>query len=143
MLAVVSVVGYLQLARLALLGGDKDYTVGGTGTVDGCGSGVFQHIDGFDVGGVQVVQVATGNAVDYVQRVRIARSAQTADVHLEAFACLTVILHNGDTGRLALHGSQCRGGGEFLNVVALHLHRGTGDKFLFLYAIAHNHYVVQ
>ena len=45
-----------DLALLALLGGDEDYTVGGTCTVDGCGRGVLQHVDALDVVGVDAVQ---------------------------------------------------------------------------------------
>ena len=54
--AYETVVGNGDLAFLTLLGGDEDYTVGGTCTVDGGGSGVLQYVDALDVVGVDAVQ---------------------------------------------------------------------------------------
>ena len=72
---------------LALFGGDHDHAVGGTGSPNSRCRSAFQHFDGGNVVGVQVVQtallhhpvdalahagVAYGNTVDYNQRLQAA-----------------------------------------------------------------------
>ena len=52
-----------------LLGGDDDHTVRSTGTVDGGGGSILQHVDGLDVGGVDRVDRTVGqHTIDNEQR---------------------------------------------------------------------------
>ena len=53
----------------ALLGGDDDHTVRSTGTVDGGGGSILQHVDGLDVGGVDRVDRTVGqHTIDNEER---------------------------------------------------------------------------
>ena len=52
-----------------LLGGDDDHTVCSTGTVDGGGGSILQHVNGLDVGGVDRVDRTVGqHTIDNEQR---------------------------------------------------------------------------
>ena len=141
--AEVGIVAHLQLAGLALLGGHDDHTVGGGRTIDGARGGVLQHIDALDVGGVDVVDIATRHAVDDVERSRVAVGAGTANRHLETITWLTRRRLDGHTRRLALERAESLSGVELLNVLALDLDCGTSDEFLLLNTITGYHHFVQ
>ena len=101
----------IQVARLvangsfvlaaAVLGGDDDDPVCCTGTVDGAGGCILQYIDGLDVGGVDVIDVAELQSVyDEKWRVITVR-ANTANEDGLASTGLSTRFINKQTGRLA------------------------------------------
>ena len=61
-------VACLHFAFLGALGGDEDYTAGGTCTVDGAGRCVFEHVDRLHVFLVDCADIAAGHAIDYHER---------------------------------------------------------------------------
>ena len=63
------------------LGGYQDNTVCGTGTVNGCGSGILQDVNALNVIGVDVVDAAGGHAVHNVKRAGMVDGADTTDNH--------------------------------------------------------------
>ena len=63
----------------AVFGRDDDDTVGSPRTVDGTRSGILQYVDGFDVGGIDVVDVAQLQSVNNEQRRVVAIRADSAD----------------------------------------------------------------
>ena len=137
-----AVVRYLYFARLALLGGDEDDAISGARTVDGAGCGVLQYVDPFDVCGVERIDVAAGNTVNYVDRSCGTIGTRATDANLETVAGLTRIGLDVDAGRLALERTEHLGGVHLLDVVTLDFHGGTGDQFFLLDAIAdYDHFV--
>ena len=71
----------------ALLGGDDDHTVGTTGTIDGCGRHVLQHLDALDVRGIQERQRVEGGVARFgtsACRCRIVIHDESVD-HIEWF----------------------------------------------------------
>ena len=118
----------LGLAALTLLGGDEHDTVGGAATVDGCGRGVFQHLDALDVLGVDTCQTALGglhgvatcattavgvadvlgsvvhdNTIDHIQRFLVTVEGRgTADAHVDESTQLRVAAVDIHTGGVTL-----------------------------------------
>ena len=96
---------HVDLALFAgALGRDDDDTIGSAGTVDGRGGRVFQHVDAFDVVGVQVIDGAFHRqAVHHEERVGLGvHRADATDSKLAAIGRQT-----GDTAFEVLH--QTRG----------------------------------
>ena len=58
--------GHLPL--LAALGGHDDDTIGTTGTIDGRGRGILQHINALNVGRSDVADARHGEAIDNIKR---------------------------------------------------------------------------
>ena len=72
------------LAFLALLGGDKDDTVGRAGSIDGSGGGILQYLDTLDVVRVDEVDAAGRHTIHYIKRVRIVDCSDTSDSYLRS-----------------------------------------------------------
>ena len=81
----------------------------------------FEHVDAFDVGGAEEVEVATAHAVNHHQGRGVVYCAEAADVHLEAVAGLACILYNVHAGGLALESAHSAYGILACDVVAFHL----------------------
>ncbi len=50
----------MDLAFLALLGGDEDDSVCGAGTIDSAGRCILQDLDAFDIIRIKVIDAASG-----------------------------------------------------------------------------------
>ena len=137
--AVETVVCDGVLAGLALLGGHEDNTVCTTGTVDGAGCSVLEDVDALDVGGVQRIDVTSGNAVDDVQRSIGTGGTHTADVHVVAGTRLAVRAHDAHTGGGGLHGAERAGGVELCEFFTLHLDGGAGHQLFLLGTVTNHH----
>ena len=85
-------VGHFRSTGFSFFGSDNDYTVPGACTIDGCGAGIFQHFDGFDVvrvDGSQDVVRAAGivfTCLDGIVRSRIYR--ESVDNHQRVVTCV-------------------------------------------------------
>ena len=66
--AIVSIIADTHFTFFSALGGHNDYTVGTTRTINGCGGGIFQDCDVFNVSGRYVGDTLYGEAVDNKQR---------------------------------------------------------------------------
>ena len=77
----------------------------------------------------------SGHTIYNIKRCRAAVGTGTTDGNLEAVARLTRVGLNVHTRRLALQGTENLCGVHLLDIVALDLHGGTGDEFLFLHTI--------
>ena len=141
--AHVSVVTYLYLAFLTLLGGDEDHTICSRRTIDSSRSSILEHVDTLDVGRVEGVDVAASHTVDDVDRIGAAVGTCTTDIDLESIARLTGIGLDGHTRSLALESAEHLCGVEFGNVLTLHLQSGTSDEFFLLHAITHDHNFIE
>ncbi len=64
--AGVTGVGNVHFTCFSTFGSYKYNSVGGPGSVNGCRSSVFQHINGFDIARVQVIYSANSNTVNDV-----------------------------------------------------------------------------
>ena len=76
--AYIPVVRDLACAFLSALCRDENHAVGSLRAVDGGRGGILEHVDAFDVGRVEVGDV-TGDAVDEIERLRVAHGAEAAD----------------------------------------------------------------
>ena len=66
-----------------LLGGDQDYTIGGTCPVDGCRGSILEDLHRFDIHRVEVVDTtAHDHAIDDIERFTVVDRTDTADAHL-------------------------------------------------------------
>ena len=75
------------LARLAALGGDKDNTVGTTGTIDSGRRGILKHSDILDIICRDIVDIVCRETVDYVKR-RVVASDRTATTYTDEHFCI-------------------------------------------------------
>ena len=141
--ADVAVIRERGAAFLALFGGDQHDTVRSTGTVDGGRGGVLQNVDGFDIVGVQGIDVTAGHAVDDVERLGVTDSADTTDIDFVSTSRLTGALGDGDTRALALEGGDRGGRAEFGEFVTLYLDGRAGDEFLLLDTVTDDDRLVQ
>ena len=140
--AGVTVVGYLRLSLMALLGRDENDTVGGARTVDGGRSSILEHVHALNVGRVEIVKVAL-HAVDEHERLRAARGAYTSYIYFITAARHTRRLRELHARRTALQGGKRIDSAKLGYLVALHLHGSTGDKLFLLHAIANDHHIVE
>ena len=111
----------LRLAHLSRFGLDDDYAVGAAHTVNGCGGGVFQHGERFDVFGVDVAET-TFHTVYQHQRlgVLVGEGGDTANPDVGVVVSrLARALHGYHTCQTACDGGGEVGGGH-LDVVHLH-----------------------
>ncbi|OQB67862.1 MAG: hypothetical protein BWX93_01693 [Bacteroidetes bacterium ADurb.Bin139] len=143
LLSVKAVVCNGGLTKLALLCGNHDDTVGSPGTVNGSRGSVLKHVYGFDVVGVDVVQVTANYTVNNIQRRRGPYGAKSSDSDLESRARLTVVLYDSYTGGLALQGCERADRVQFGDVITPDLNRSPGYEFLFLNTVTHNHHFFQ
>ena len=95
--------GSLVLAA-AVFGRDNDNPVGCAGTVDGAGRSILQDVDGFDVGGVDVVNVAQLQAVNDEEWRVVAVGADPANEDGLAGSGLTTRFIHNETRRLPFQG---------------------------------------
>ena len=49
-------IAHLALAALRFLGGNQHHTVGASATIDGCGTGILEHLDVLHVIGVDAAE---------------------------------------------------------------------------------------
>ena len=141
---VVGIVADLGLAFLTALGGDEDYTISTTRTVDGGGGCILQDGDVLNVVGRDVADTVNGEAIDDVERVvRLGDGATSthADLHL----CIGRTLSGGDlhTRHLTREGlgSVCHG--HCLQHIAVDGSYGTRKVFFLHRAVTDDHHVVQ
>ena len=92
---IIHIIFYGSLTFLGSLGGDKDYTVCTTGTIDSSRGSIFQHVDALDIVGRDIIDARYLNTVYHIERfVRLSdRTATTnADRHCGTWA--TVLRNN-------------------------------------------------
>ena len=133
----------LHPAFLAPVGGDDDDTVRGAGTIDGGGGGILQDLDGFDVGGVDVLDAHRGgHAVHDVQRVGVVQRTDTADADagLRSRVAGRVDVHAGDA---ALEGGHHVEGRTVLDILHGNDRDGTGEVALALGRVTDHDHLVQ
>ena len=135
--------GGLLLAGLALAGGHEDNAIRRTGTVDGRGGGILEDIDGLDIGGVQVVQVAAGHTVDDDERSGGTGGSETADGDVVTGTRNTARLNDIHARHGAVKGTQRIGGVLLLDFVTGNVDRGTGQEFLLLGTITDDDGLIQ
>ena len=104
---------------LTPLGGNEDNAVGGTGTVDGGGTGILENFHGFDVGGIQVRHAALGAVHNHQGTSAAAHGGTAAEDDGGTGTGVTGSLLDTQTG----HGT-----GQGLGRIGVH----TGGKGLFL-----------
>ena len=93
-----AVIGDVHITLVTLLGGDDDHTACGLEAVYGSGGSVLQDRDAFDVGGIDIIDVAHREAVHHVGD-SVDRTADTQRSLVQArFAGF---LHRGKAGKLA------------------------------------------
>ena len=139
-----SVVIHLGCSPSALFGGDQDDPGGTPGAINGSRGSILQHVHGFDVVGIHIVQRSADHTVDDHQRLGIrSHGAQTPQAQVVALVGVTSCLGDGKAGDLALH--QLGGIGYLTLVEIFRFHTGhrTGDLFLFLGTITDHHDFVQ
>ena len=143
----IAVVLNCDSAFLTLLGGNEDYTVCSTSTIDGSRSGILQYVDALNVVRVQAVQAIVGStrndSVDNEQWRRLTDGSHTTDVHLESLARLSRALCDVHTGSLALQCSQGVRRVHLRNVFTLHRNVGTSEQLLLLNTIADNNHLFE
>ena len=127
---------------LTALGGDQHDTIGSLRSVDSSRSCIFQHVDTFDIGRIQCGNV-TAYTIYKIKRLRITHRTQTADSDTHAGTGLPGGRNDVHTRCLSLQGRQRVGGIQLGNIVAFHLNRGAGHKFLFLHTVTDDDYFVQ
>ena len=122
----------LLLADLALARGHEDDTVRRTGTVDGRRRRILQDVDGFDVGRVQILQMASGNTVDDHERARGTGGADTADRDVVTGARAATGLNDVHTRNGAVQGTQRIRGALLLDILTRDVDRGAREQTLLL-----------
>ena len=123
------------LLHLTLLGGDDDDTVGGAGTVDGRGGGIFQYGQVGDVGGVQGVEdlVADGCTIEDEERCGAGVDAvDAAQTDGGRGGRLARGAEHRETSHLSLKGIREVGGGDVLNLLRAYGSHGSRDTAGFL-----------
>ena len=135
-------IGDARVAFAAILGGDDDHAVGGTGSIDGARCGVLQDVHRLDVARVDVVDVAELHAVHDVKRGVVSVGADAADEDALPGSRLAAGLVDDQTGGESF---ECRGhvrhryafdvlGGDFGD-------RSGGDLFLLPAVSHHDHFI--
>ena len=130
------------LVRLAALGGDKNDTVSGAGTVNGCGGRILDDGDGCNILGIDAVEAAL-DAVDKDQRLTAVDGGVTTDV--EGTGRTGITTGRGDVqarNRSLQHGGQIMGGTVF-QLGTLHGSHGAGEIHFFLNAVTDHHCLFQ
>ncbi len=95
----------LDLAGACGLGGHHDYAVASSGTVNGRERGIFEHVDGRDVGWWDVVDIVCLESVHDIERV-VALGNGGAPAHADVDVGTRGAVDSGhlDAGHLALEG---------------------------------------
>ena len=138
------VIVHMGTALGALLGGYQHNAVGGAGTVNSTGGGVLEHLDGFDIAGIQVVDTAgDGHAVHNVNRVGGVDGTHTTDADAGAGARLTGSGSNGNTGGKALEGVIHTRRSRYTQRLGVHFGDSRGNDRFFLYTVADDHGLFQ
>ena len=130
----IAVVGHIGDACRAwtFLRGYQNHTIGTTGTVNGCGTGILQNGNRLDILSGNVTQVTTGNTVDHDQRT-IAGCERACTTHLDISHGVGVgISRWGNIQTSHLTGYQCHGvaGGSLVKLVLTDLDHRARDLFL-------------
>ncbi|OPZ14845.1 MAG: hypothetical protein BWZ06_00678 [Bacteroidetes bacterium ADurb.BinA261] len=139
----IPVVRYLCLPGFALFGGHQQHPVGCTGAVDRSRGGILQDVDRLDVAGIERIDRSTRHPVDHVEGFIARGGSETTYVNLVVLTHLSRALGDVYTRGVTLQGAQHARGILFLNLVTLHLDRGTGHQLLLLYTISYNHQFLQ
>ena len=94
-----------KLVLVGTLGGDEDYTVGTTCTIDCCRSCILQHIDADNLVGRNIGDGSCGEAIDDEEWF-VALRNRTATTHTDrsATARTTVLRDNAHTSKFTLQG---------------------------------------
>ena len=142
-----TIILYLNLTGLTLLGGYQNHTIGSTGTIDGSRGGILQYIDALDIIRIQTVQTVISctsiDTVDNQQRRTFTDGTDTTDIYLKALTRLRRCLGDVHTRRRSLHGSQCVGGVQLGDVLTLHLNGSTGNQLFLLDTVTYNHHFLE
>ena len=138
----VTIVRYLNLTLLTLLGSYKDNTIGCGRTIDGTRCGILQDVDTLDVGRVQVIDI-TCYPINNIKRSCVAVGTGTTDRNLKAITRLTGSRLNVNTRSLALQGAQHLCGIHLLNIITLYLNSRTGNELFLLNTITYNNDLIK
>ena len=133
----VTIVRYLNLTLLTLLGSYKDNTIGCGRTIDGTRCGILQDVDTLDVGRVQVIDI-TCYPINNIKRSCVAVGTGTTDRNLKAITRLTGSRLNVNTRSLALQSAKHLCGIHLLNIITLYLDGSTGNELLLLHTITYD-----
>ena len=137
---VLEIVGYLAVSLLSAFCGDEDDTVTGLGTVDGRRGGILEDFGGFDVVGIQIVDVGHSDAIHHIERVGGGVGGDSPDAETStALAGGCTYGYELDTRSLALKGLLEGGDGTVLQVLGLDLGDGSGQGALLLDTVADYH----
>ena len=98
----VSIIRYRNLSYLTLLRSNKDNTVGTARTVNCTRCSIFQHVNTFNIGRIQGVNIATGYTINNVNWSCISVSTSTTNINFKPITRLTGNGLNIYTRRLAL-----------------------------------------
>ena len=140
--AHVGVEIHLEVATLAVLGGDEHHAISGHRTVDGSRSTVFQHLHRLDVLRVHVLDVARKTVYD-VERCIVSEGLHTTYFHPHAGSGIAAALHDAHACNLSLQGLGGIGGGALGQFAGVD--RGDGSRHVGPThgAVAHNHHFVE
>ena len=118
-----------------MLGSDKDHAISTVGTIDGCRCCVLQHINAFDVGRIEVIDVAASYSINNIDRLGITVGTSTTHCYFETITRLTGNGRNVHTRSFALQSTEHLSGIHLFDIFTLDLYSGTGDEFLLLHTI--------
>ena len=138
--AVVSVVCDRYLSGLSLFRGNEDDAVGRTGTIDGAGCSILEHVDGLDIIWSDRSDVAARDTVDHIDRLAGAEGSETTYEHFVAFSRLSGILGDAETCGLALEGTEGVHRIDCSNLIGSDIDGRTCDEFLLLGTITHHYH---
>ena len=139
---IICIERYLCLTLTALLCSYQHYTIGSLSTINSSRSGILQHVDTFDIGGIQGRNITT-YTVNQIKRAGTTSCTQTTNLYLHAFTWLTGSRSNAHTRSLSLHGLQRVSSIQFRNVITFYLNGSTGNQFLLHGTITNNHHFFQ
>ena len=83
---IINTILHHGLAFLGTLGGDEDYTVGTTGTIDGGRSRILQDVDALDVVGRNIVNRRNLYTIDDEKRI-VALGNGATTTHADGHRC--------------------------------------------------------
>ena len=143
--AHITIIGHFGGSALSTLdGGDDDYTVGTTGTVDSGSRGILQDIHRLDVGGVDVRKgTHEGDTIEHDQRVvRSSQRALTTDTDLHLGTRLRRSLCHKHTGDTTLQGLGGVGGCHLIQLLTTDVGHRTRHGLTTLGTVTDDHHFV-
>ena len=133
-----------DFALFGRLGGDHHHAVAALGPVDGREGSVFEHVDGGDVGGRNVIDIAHLETVDDVERfVALGHRRVAAYADIDIGPRRTVDRGHLHAGNLALQGFGGRGHRHSSQLGTAHGAHRTGEVFAGATGVTQHHHFVQ